>query len=335
MKVSQPTIARSLFGIILAAVFGIIVSWLGSDYHLAKPNLAFGADPQESLDRSIKSGEIRIAATTDGLWSIAAKDVPLGAILRRFADAANFSLHAGSLRNDGLSLQLHRQTLDQALRELLHGYPYRPTYRYDSNSAIHHLVDLEAGTLEHTAVAKSPPPASAIDPAEQSAATPPSQSDPSLQQEAELLMAEHLRNELTPAAADAKTLAGSAEQRASAVASMLPAGEDLKRLIGSLQSDPDPLVRAAAAKQLAHGNRRSASNELLAALKDENGTVAIAALSSLVQFGDPSMGTKIRQAAQLQTDEDIRNSLLATADSLSSGARTVADGPTESGDAAP
>lgn len=325
---------RLLGGILLSSLATAV--WLIDRTQAPAPNQATIDRDEEISLSALPPGAIRVLPEPSGLWSVVSNDAPLGAILLKTSEAAHFILKAEPLRNHRLSVRLEGKTLEQIFQELLRGYSYRPEYRYDLASERHTLSMLEVGTTGPFTLAPSETgDRKAAAPARKSSRTePPDPSDPILASEPELLMAEHLGNQLRDRGQLSDAFEGTWEHRLEAVTNTLPSGDGVHNLARSLKDDPDPRVRVAAAKQLAYGGGRSATGALLAALKDEDQLVVMGALASLVQSGDPAVGAKIQEIAQSYPDGDLRNSLIATAARLASTATTEADGATSSSEPA-
>lgn len=86
-----------------------------------------------------------------------------------------------------------------------------------------------------------------------------------------------------------KLESGYAADRAAAVAQLEPVGTGLFSLLEVLKSDPEPLVRVAAADRLVESDAYSAALGLTLALDDEDPRVVLVAIDSLEERGDPSL----------------------------------------------
>ena len=335
MKPIVRIVKNALFGGFLLAVLGI-AAWFTVESRLP-PSQSKSNSPHDTVALwvNLPPGSVRVVSEQDGLWSIASNEASLEAILRKTADAMHFTLKMGTLRNARLSVRLNRETMEKVIKKLLHGYPFRPEFAYDDASGRHYISVLEVGLAGQSRFTE-------LDRADKDAVSrtlrasttkgsfrsnePPNLTEPVLQNEVDLLMSEHIGNQLLAHESPSQTFEGPPEQRVAVIANVIPFGDNLNRLISLLEDDPDPMVRTAAAKQLAlAGGRPASSRALLEALKDEDKMVVLEALASIVQTGDSSLSEEIELAAQRHTDADVRKSLAATAEQLRSRPRMEAD----------
>ena len=97
--------------------------------------------------------------------------------------------------------------------------------------------------------------------------------------------------------------------RQTAVATLIPYGEQLDLLITTLANDTEPEVRAAAADRLRGAGKHAATSALLGALQDEDPRVVVTAIDVLQMTGDPSTLPALAQLLMHPSDE-VRNSAL-------------------------
>jgi hypothetical protein len=75
-------------------------------------------------------------------------------------------------------------------------------------------------------------------------------------------------------------------QRLAEISKLNAAGDDLESVLDTLENDPDPAVRVAAADLLAESERREAIDGLLRALEDPSPEVVVQALQTLSLVGE-------------------------------------------------
>ena len=98
------------------------------------------------------------------------------------------------------------------------------------------------------------------------------------------------------------------ETRLELLAKMSPVGMDLQHISNALLNDSDPKIRAAAAKRLSFSESYSATSSLLTALSDQDETVVIEAMNSLIKLGDASVLPLIGEKL-INPSENVKASL--------------------------
>lgn len=333
MKQLVGSVRKKWVGGFLLAGF-VIGTWYAFENTLTnQSNDNLQNDTKLSLS-NLTPGSVWVEQGPGGLWSLVSNEASLETILKKTAEAMKFNLKIGSLRKERISVRLDRETTNKVLQSLLQGYSYRSEFVYDKNSEQHNISSLEVGFSNQSSIAISDSVQmkairlSKIEPTKNgdfATNAPPDLQGPTMKIETDQLMSEHITKEILAKANTEQAFEGSSEQLVENIANVVPSGDNLNKLVNSLKTDPDPAVRSAAAKQLALGGGRQATSALLEALKDEDKTVVMDVLGSLVQTGDSSIIAKIELAAQSHPDADVRNSLVATAGKLRANPRMGAD----------
>jgi hypothetical protein len=95
-------------------------------------------------------------------------------------------------------------------------------------------------------------------------------------------------------------------------------------LIRLLSADDTPQVRAAAAFQLGAQSGDDVSRSLATALDDRSEIVALQAIASLVQIGDPSVVPQLSALLQRRRDPNVQAAVAQAVDDLESGRPSTA-----------
>jgi HEAT repeat protein len=109
--------------------------------------------------------------------------------------------------------------------------------------------------------------------------------------------------------------------RLAAVKLTPPLGSGRDRLRSALARDPDPGVRAGAARQLGAGDDYATTSALLGALEDPETSVVKSAIEALVDIGDPSVVPALQAALDEHPDQDVQRALRLASERLQQGAR--------------
>ena len=217
-----------------------------------------------------------------GAWSVEvsgagvrvlANRAPRREVLRELAERAGFQLEVTegaelpplSSRIDGLSL-------DEALPIVVGALDYRVERLFDPTRAAH--------VVHRVTVGPEKPPRAEV-------ALPPESVSPGWRRIEELR--ERLEPSLRLAEVFERLESYDPDARAAAVAELEPHEEELELLRAVLEDDPDPVVRIAAAEQLAGGESYGATQALLGTLADRDPEVVGAVVEALASSGDASV----------------------------------------------
>jgi hypothetical protein len=230
-------------------------------------------------------------AVAAGVVSVDASEAPRRPLLEALAKRAGFALEAAAGDWPPLTLRVDAIPLESALPLLVGELEYRAEWVSGaSGEGVHKLAKLVVGG-----------PRSA-DASDGSSLAPGVVSD-SLQHALRVL-----HDEKEPMAeADALALLKDAdpEQRVRAVLELEGEGDGLKALVGAIERDPDPRVRAAATVGLEDSEEFAAVQALVGALRDPNADVVLEAIDSLEYAGDASVVASL-QPLLAHTDPRVR-----------------------------
>jgi len=246
----------------------------------AQPDAA--ATPSAAAPRAAESDAHLRALPESGAWSLAvsggavsvdAFEAPRRPLLEALAKRAGFGLEAAPGAWPPLTLRIEAQPLELALPLLVGELEYRAEWTNDDGA--HRLTKLVVGA-----------PRGALPSADAPALRPGEVGDSLQRALAEIADEEEPRDE-EDALRDLE--AADAETRMRAVLAIEPEGEGLSALIGAIESDPDPRVRAAATVGLEESEEFAALQALVGALDDPNPEVVVEAVDSLEFAGDASV----------------------------------------------
>jgi hypothetical protein len=211
-------------------------------------------------------------AYAEGAVSVDAFEAPRRPLLDELARRAGFTLEAAPGMWPPLTLRIEAQPLELALPLLVGELEYRAEWA--SEDGAHRLTRLVVGSPRTAAPSADAPwlrPGEVGDSLQRALAE--------LANEEEMNEADALR---ALAAADAET-------RMRAVLALEAEGDGLTALIGAIERDPDPRVRAAATVGLEESEEFAAIQALVGALDDPNPEVVVEAIDSLEFAGDASV----------------------------------------------
>jgi len=247
-----------------------------------RPPAGASAPPSASAPETPARESSPSAWPASGAWSLAfaqgavsvdAFEAPRRPLLEELATRAGFALEAAPGAWPPLTLRIDAQPLELALPLLVGELEYRA--EWTSEDGMHRLAKLVVGGArgaQPSADAPSLRPGEVGDSLQRALAELADEDEP--QDEADAL-----RN---LEAADAET-------RMRAVLALEPEGEGLNALIGAIERDPDPRVRAAATVGLEESEEFAAIQALVGALDDANPEVVVEAIDSLEFAGDASV----------------------------------------------
>lgn len=116
-------------------------------------------------------------------------------------------------------------------------------------------------------------------------------------------------------------------ERVNAVKHTPPLGSGRAQLQAVLARDPDPRVRAHAARQLGGADDYASTRALIESVDDSDPSVGLAAIASLVDKGDASVCAELREAVEENPDESVRTALMQAIGSLEHGVRLRPESP--------
>jgi hypothetical protein len=233
----------------------------------AAPGAAPAAQP------GLRPGQWQLAVA-NGVVSVDAVEAPRRALLEALAQRAGFTLEAAPGAWPPLSLRIDAQPLEAALPLLVGELEYRAEWASAEGGA-HRLAKLVVGGPRSDGASGG---AAALRPGEVSDA---------LQRALRAL-----RDDEAPMSEEEalrRLQDQDPETRVRAVLALEGEGEGLKALIGTIERDPDPRVRAAATVGLEDSEEFAAVQALVGALDDPNPEVVIEVIDSLEFAGDASV----------------------------------------------
>jgi hypothetical protein len=224
-------------------------------------------------------GSIRIEVA-GGRYSVLANQAGRIPLLRRLAEAAGFELVVHQVKRRRLTLQLRDVEIDDVLESVLDDVGYQLSFRFDEQRGANVLAQVAVGQAELGEKAAPRERAQKsrrkrITKALRERAAREAAVTPEERAARERERREQVERDLVDSRPDV---------RAAAVAE-LDLEADTRSLAALVQSDPHPMVRAAAAEQLAFGDE-SGVPTLLAALQDPDPSVVLAALDALEFVAD-------------------------------------------------
>jgi len=242
----------------------------------AQPQQVSPAAPARDGTRStqplLPPGQWQLAVA-NGVVSVDAVEAPRRPVLEALAQRAGFTLEAAPGAWPPLTLRIDAQPLEAALPLLVGELEYRA--EWVSSDGVHRLAKLAVG---------GPRSAEA---AGEAASLRPGEVSDALQRALRAL-----RDEETPMSEEEALRClqdEDPETRLRAVLALEGEGEGLTALIGAIERDPDPRVRAAATVGLEESEEFAAVQALVGALDDPNAEVVVEAIDSLEFAGDASV----------------------------------------------
>ncbi|HEU4429576.1 MAG TPA: HEAT repeat domain-containing protein [Myxococcota bacterium] len=229
--------------------------------------------PRESAPRAWPASGAWSLAFAQGAVSVDAFEAPRRPLLEELAKRAGFALEAAPGAWPPLTLRIEAQPLELALPLLVGELEYRAEWASDAGA--HRLTRLVVGG------------ARGAQPSADAPSLRPGEVGDSLQRALAELADEE--EPLDEADALRGLEAADPETRMRAVLALEPEGEGLTALIGAIERDPDPRVRAAATVGLEESDEFAAVQALVGALADANPEVVVEAIDSLEFAGDASV----------------------------------------------
>ncbi len=225
----------------------------------------------------LPAGEWQLAVA-NGVVSIDAVDAPRRPLLEALAQRAGFALEAAPGEWPPLTLRVDAQPLEIALPLLVGELEY--TAEWTSEGGAHRLAKLVVGGPRSVGAGAD---GTGMRPGEVSDALERALRElhdaPAAWSEEEALR--QLKD-------------SDAETRIRAVLALEGEGAGLDALIGAIERDPDPRVRAAATVGLEESEEFAAVQALVGALDDPNAEVVVEAIDSLEFAGDASIVPSLR-----------------------------------------
>lgn len=222
---------------------------------------------------SVPAGEWRLAVA-NGVVSIDATEAPRRPLLEALAERAGFALEIAAPGDlPALTLRIDAQPLEAALPQLVGDRDYRT--EWEDHDGAHRLAKLIVGNARTGGASGD---AGALRPGAVSEALQRALGE--LADEESPMSAEEALRRLKD---------DDPETRLRAVLALDGEGEGLAALIGAIEGDPDPRVRAAATVGLEESEEFAAVQALVGALDDPNAEVVVEAIDSLEFAGDASV----------------------------------------------
>jgi len=228
---------------------------------------------RESAARNWPASGAWSLAFAQGTVSVDAFEAPRRPLLEELAQRAGFALEAAPGTWPPLTLRIEAQPLELALPLLVGELEYRT--EWTSEEGAHRLTKLVIGAPRATQSSADAP------------SLRPGEVGDSLQRALAEMADENAPQDEIDALRDLE--AADAETRMRAVLALDPEGEGLTALIGAIEGDPDPRVRAAATVGLEESEEFAAVRALVGALDDPNPEVVVEAVDSLEFAGDASV----------------------------------------------
>jgi hypothetical protein len=269
-------------------------------------------------------GTVTVKFSND-LLTVFSNCAPRLSVIKQVARAAGFEFVAGDVEPQTLTVRIVKSTLAQALPMLLADLPYDAEYVFDPDRKLHVLVRLHVGETQASA-AMAPPAdemefeANAV--ADESWWEPPlidDQGVDGLQREVEELM-------IAQAELFDRVESSDSQVRAETIPEIPIAGEGLDVILDALALNPDPEVRAAAAKRLATAKGYATMDCLINALDDPVPEVALQAIRSLVAIGDRSVILNMQNVLDRHSDPTVQQALEEGIQAIEFSVRTESDG---------
>jgi hypothetical protein len=236
----------------------------------------------------------------NGRVSVHSNGAPRLRILQHLSRLAGFELVASKALADPLVLKIDDVPLMEALQVLLAELPYGLAYEFDPRTDALSLVRVRVGAPDTaTAAAASTTPDAFRDPAADRAqrlrnlkqrSTERWRARRRSQQERDRLLADLQDREIE---LYERLLDPDPEVRRAAATDVSTQGDGLWRVIGVLEEDPDPAVRATAAERLGEDGSFAAVRSLIASLADPDTAVVLEAIAALEYAGDESVAVEL------------------------------------------
>jgi hypothetical protein len=247
-----------------------------------------GAAPEatRAAQPLLPPGQWRLAVA-NGVVSVDAVEAPRRPLLEALAQRAGFALEAAPGVWPPLTLRIDAQPLEAALPLLVGELEYRAEWA-SADGGAHRLAKLVVGGPRS-------------DGASGDAALRPGEVSDALQRALRAL-----RDDQAPMSEEEalrRLQDQDPETRLRAVLALEGEGEGLKALIGAIERDPDPRVRAAATVGLEDSEEFAAVQALVGALDDPNAEVVVEVIDSLEFAGDASVVPSLKP---LLTHSDAR-----------------------------
>lgn len=247
-------------------------------------------------------------------------------VLKQVARSAGFEFVAGDVEPQTLTVRIVKSTIAQALPKLLADLPYDVEYVFDQDQKVHVLARLYVGETQAPAATALPDDETtgfeASEVVDESCWEPPLIDDQvveGLQREVEELMIEQA--ELFD-----RVESSASQVRAETIPEISIAGEGLDVILDALALNPDPEVRAAAAKRLTTAKGYATMDGLINALDDPAQEVALQAIRSLVTIGDRSIILNMQNMLDRHSDPTVQQALDEGIHALKFSVRMESDG---------
>jgi hypothetical protein len=250
----------------------------------ARPIGAPASEPVRSA-LTVERGSVRVGFS-DGRVSIVSNEAPRLAVLEQLAREVGFRLKLGELEPGPITLQLDATEPHAALAAVLKGAPYAVRYAFDDELEVHVPVRVRVGSKE----SEEQPPE--LDEDESYQEEFADEDDWALDEDGQ--PTQELLYQFD---------SGDPRLRAEAVAALEPEGAGLDLLLEALETDSDPRVRVAAARQLEDADSFAAVEALLVALGDPDRRVVLAAIDALEFAGDETIIPDLKPLGDHPDDE--------------------------------
>jgi hypothetical protein len=294
--------------------------------------------PDSTQAPSLNPGEFT-AIYEEGRITLHSNQAPLSQILDELASLAGTRLELSALNNGTTSIHLVQAPLVDAVSRLLNGQDFSLDFTYDQGASRTRLTMIRIGTtspfVADTDLQPPPPPRLPVSDTPDALLPPPPL-------EAPWNTPETVSGDINEIAFAAESIAadqlmeqerlvdrlsfGSDEERAAAIESLVPRGDQLHELVAALNEDPDPAVRAAAAVRLGDGSGYAVTSALLDSLSDGSDEVVLNALLGLEMLGDKSVIDEIGERLAGNDDPTIQEALEQTSRRLEFVDRMDTDG---------
>jgi hypothetical protein len=265
----------------------------------------------------------------DNRLTVLSNAAPHRHVVEQVAQAAEFGIVLGEFESRSLTLEIVDSPLEKALPLLLPDLSYTAEYLFDKNQRHHLLSNLYVGqtaipaqgaksATTHLKTAET----NANSRLEQRHMELPVISDnaaDALHQEVQALI-EHQIEFVN------RTESATDQIRADSIQEIPSSGEGLHLLLDTLALDPEPKVRAAAAKRLSSARGFETMNGLIDAIYDPAHEVALEAIEALTAMGDQSVILSLESALNHQLDPAVQQALKRGIRSLEFSTRMASDG---------
>jgi hypothetical protein len=250
------------------------------DQKPARPQQAAAPPPATASDASsaralLPAGQWQLAVA-NGVVSVDAVEAPRRPLLEALAQRSPFALEAAPGEWPPLTLRIDAQPLEVALPLLVGDLEYSAEWK--NEGGVHRLAKLIVGGPRAQAEVGAD-------------GLPPGEVSDSLQR---ALKAYRDGDKMSEEEALQRIKDDDPQTRIRATLALEGEGEGLTALIGAIERDPDPRVRAAATVGLEESEEFAALQALVGALSDPNAEVVVEAIDSLEFAGDASVVPKLQ-----------------------------------------